>query len=163
MTIVHIQPIECPHDQQKEHNQINVAQGLGEEHRRQVVLVRKLAEHGGGGAPHGIAEIHGVAEIHGQGQSVDNQINPAAQRVISLCLLTMPWQQHQHHVGDVGDQYGRRVEHQSATEHLHQMTERKILGKITVVDQQIGDTRQEIDHVEQQQIANRCRQRREQT
>ena len=132
-----------------------MTEGLSEEDVSQVLFVRELVEHRSRGAPHGEAEIDGIAEVDSQCQAVDNQEDGTAQLLIGGCFLVMQWKQHQHDIRDVGYQDGTGVEDQTTSQHLQDMGERQVLREITVVLQKIDKTRQEIDHIDYQQIVER--------
>ena len=97
-------------------------EGFREEYTTQVALILEFAEHGGGGASQGIGEVGGIAEIDHQRQTVDNNEDPTAELMPDSRFLPMQGQQHQHDIGDVGDEDGCRVEHQSSLQHLCRQT-----------------------------------------
>ena len=158
-----IEPVEDVHHHGEDQDEVDMLEGLRQEDAAQVALVGELAEHGGRGAPHRIAEVDAVAEVDSQCRGIDHNVHPAAQLLIAVPFLPMPGQQHQHDIGDVGDEDGRCVEHESSGKHLRQVVEGETLFEVTIVDSQVDDSRQEIDHVRHQQVTAGGGQRGEQS
>ena len=107
------QPVESPGDKGKQEDEVEVVQRLGEEDGAQILLVGKLREDGCRGAAHGEAEIAGIDEVDGQRHAVDDDEDPAAELLVGGPLLAVPGQQHQHDIGDIGDEDGGGVEDES--------------------------------------------------
>jgi hypothetical protein len=61
-------------------------------------------------------EIYGVGKVDGEGKTVDYEVDPFAEHVVSLALFLMKGQQHQHDVECIGVYDGRGVEKESASE-----------------------------------------------
>ena len=149
-----VEAVECPDDETKYKNEVDVVKGLFEEDGNQISLVGELAEDGGRGATHRITEIDGIAEVDEQCQAVDHNKQPAACLLIDDRLLAVPGQEHEHDVKAVGDEDGRGVEHQSAQKQFQHVGIGHIRREKGVVDSKIEDTRQEIDHVGQHQVVD---------
>ena len=74
--------------------------------------------------------------------------------LVAFGLLSVPREQHQYDIRDIRHENGRRVEHQSATQHLHQVTQCESLCEIAVVDHQVDDASHEVEHIDHQQVAD---------
>ena len=141
------------HDDRQQH-EVPMAHDLGPQHAPQVLLVGKLAEDGGRGASHGVLEVDGIGQVDGQCQCVDRHKHDAAELVPPMPLLAMPRQQHQHNEGNVGDEYGRGVEHKAARQQFAEAVGGKCRREVAVVLQEIGHTGYAIDDVGHQQVGN---------
>ena len=98
--------IEGPDNGTEDEDQVEVVHHLLEEDGTQVALIGELAEDGGRGAAHREAEIDRIAEVDEQCQPVDAEVHPFTDLLIEARLLPMPGQEHEHDIGDVGDEDG---------------------------------------------------------
>ncbi len=109
-----IEAIHSPHDDDKQDEQIDMADGLRQEDASQVLFVGELVEHRRGGASHGEAKIDGIAEVDSQRQTVDHQEDGTAELLINGGFLVVNRKEHQNDIGDMGNQDGTGVENQAA-------------------------------------------------
>ena len=96
-------------------------QGLCQEDGAKIALVGELPKYGGGSPSHGILEIDGVAEVDGKGYAIDDDEYPLAYQLVGVVLLRMPGEEHHHDIWNIGNENGRSVEHQSASQHFNEM------------------------------------------
>ena len=73
---------------------------LGAKDAAEITFVRELAEHGTGGAAHGVLEIYRIGQVHSQCQPIDCHKQPFA------WFVHPPWKQHEHNPQGIGVYYG---------------------------------------------------------
>ena len=133
--------------------EIPVGKGFLTEDAAEVVFIAELMEYGDGGAAHGVLEVDGIAEVDDQGEGVDNDKHPAAQRVVGGVLLTTDGEEHHHHPENVGIEDGGGVEDDAATQQFEKMGMGEALGKESPVLEEEGQTGHKVDHVGDEKVA----------
>ena len=67
-----------------------------------ISLISKLVKDCRCCATHGILEIHRICQVDGKGNTIDYEVKPFTEQMISFAFFLVPRQQHQHNIKYVG-------------------------------------------------------------
>ena len=125
-----------------------------QEDRGQVTtsFVLKFLQYGGSGALASISEVNAVYQVCYQHDGVDNGEQPAHYLVETGIFLPMEREEEKQNKQRVAVENGGRVEDDTGAKQAHSITETQVAAKNVPIDQYEGQSADEVDDVDENQI-----------